>query len=171
MNRSPEPCETIGQRIGRLRQQLDLTQQALADRIAVSRVAVSHIEMDLSIPGERTILLLASVFQCHPAELVAGTTYPQAKAERLPETVAWYTPLDVDLKLLENDLHWLQTLSPGPDAPGLAGKPARQRLSACVYGRWAGRLERWAAICLDPAQQARLAAAQRMLREHAGVLD
>lgn len=100
--------ESIGKRIAYHRQQNGYTQQALADRLAISRVAVSHIEADLSLPSERTITLLAGLFKCSPHELVEGTTYPQAKAERLPAIVAWYTELEVDLALLKNDLQWLK---------------------------------------------------------------
>ena len=56
------PGETLGERIGRLRSQLGWTQQELADRLAISRVAVSHLEMGISVPSERTIVLLAGVF-------------------------------------------------------------------------------------------------------------
>ena len=65
--------ETIGQRIAQLRQANGWTQQALAERIAISRVAISHIEMDLTTPGERTIALLAGVFKLSPQALVADT--------------------------------------------------------------------------------------------------
>ena len=57
-------------------------------RLGVSRTAVSHTEAGLSIPGERTVALLAGLFGMEPHELVAGTDYPSAKAERLPVVVA-----------------------------------------------------------------------------------
>ena len=38
-------------------------------------------------PGERTVALLAGLFKIEPHELVAGTDYPLAKAERLPVVV------------------------------------------------------------------------------------
>ncbi len=83
--------ETIGKRIVKLRQKDGLTQQSLADRLAISRVAISHIEMDLVIPSERSITLLAGIFKLTPATLVEGTTYPRAKAERLPEFTCLFT--------------------------------------------------------------------------------
>jgi transcriptional regulator with XRE-family HTH domain len=55
--------ESIGKRIARLRQERGWTQQDLATRLASSRVAVSHIEMDLIIPSERTVTLLAGLFK------------------------------------------------------------------------------------------------------------
>jgi transcriptional regulator with XRE-family HTH domain len=39
--------ETIGRRLARLRQEQGWTQQTLAARLAISRVAVSHYEMKL----------------------------------------------------------------------------------------------------------------------------
>lgn len=111
----PRNPEAIGKRVARLRTSLGWTQQMLADRLAISRVAVSHIEMDLTIPGERTITLLAGIFKMTPAELVHHSTYPNAKADRLPLSVCSYTPLEVDLALLENDLKWLERVSNAPN--------------------------------------------------------
>ena len=75
-------AESFGKRIARLRQQRGWTQERLAERLAVSRVAVSHIEMGLSIPSERTVVLLAGLFDTEPHLLVAGSNYPDAKRER-----------------------------------------------------------------------------------------
>lgn len=102
--------ETLGSRLGRLRTANGWTQQDLADRIAVSRVAISHFEMDLAVPSERTIALLAGVFKQEPLALVAGTYYPPGKAERLPLVVAWYTEVEKELCLLDRDLEWLRRL-------------------------------------------------------------
>src|SRR3954466_16354435 len=71
--------ENLGRRIAILRGSLGWTQQDLADRLALSRGAVSHIEAGLREPGERTITLLAGLFKVEPWELVAGTAYPEAK--------------------------------------------------------------------------------------------
>jgi transcriptional regulator with XRE-family HTH domain len=84
-----------------LRRDLGWTQQELADRVAISRVAISHVESGVSVPSERTITLLAGVFQLEPVELVADTDYPMAKAERLPVVVAQYTEVDLQLRLFE----------------------------------------------------------------------
>lgn len=106
----------IGKRIARLRQERGWTQQELATRLAISRVAMSHIEMGLSLPSERTITLLAGIFKMTPHQLVDGTTYPAAKAERLPPVTCCYTALEMDLALLENDLGWLEQLQARQDA-------------------------------------------------------
>ena len=96
--------EPLGRRIARLRAELRWTQQDLADRLAISRVAVSHLESGLSVPGERTVTLLAGLFKLEPHELVAGTSYPPAKAERLPVVVARYTEVELQLALLDRDV-------------------------------------------------------------------
>lgn len=147
--------QTIGQRIAALRQAHGWTQQALAERVAISRVAISHIEMDLSTPGERTIALLAGLFKLSPQALVADTTYPRAKAERLPAVVCSYTALELDLSLLENDLAWLDRL---PESGN------RWRLLEEVRARWLPRLEQWRQEVMEPQQQEQLDAAFAALR-------
>ena len=62
----------------------------------------------MTVPGERTVVLLAGVFKVEPRELVAGTSYPLAKAERLPSVTARYTEIELLLVLLDNDLAWLE---------------------------------------------------------------
>jgi len=100
--------ESLGRRLAAFRAKLGLTQQELADRLAVSRTAVSHLEAGMTVPGERTVVLLAGLFKVEPHELVAGTTYPIAKAERLPAVAARYTEVEMLLLLLDNDLAWLE---------------------------------------------------------------
>lgn len=102
------PPERIGRRIARLRTQRGWTQERLAERIAASRVAISHIEAGLAIPSERTIVLLAGLFAQEPHELVEGTDYPPARAERLPINACRYTEIAFQLALLRRDLEWLE---------------------------------------------------------------
>jgi transcriptional regulator with XRE-family HTH domain len=148
------PLEPIGKRIARLRNDSGWTQQSLADRLAISRVAISHIEMDLTFPGERTITLLSGIFKLTPHELVAGTTYPKAKADRLPETVCWYTQLEQDLALLDNDLKWLKLLS---------GQFNQTRLLTQVQGKWSKLLSKWMERTIDDREREKIAAAQEKL--------
>ncbi len=112
--------DKLGARIARYRTALGWTQQELAERIAASRTAISHFEMDIAVPSERTIVLLAGLFRCEPHELVANTYYPPAKSDRLPAVAARYTEVEKELCLLEHDLsmlaewdrandHWWQT--------------------------------------------------------------
>jgi transcriptional regulator with XRE-family HTH domain len=93
----------LGQRIAALRAGRGWTQQELAERLAISRVALSHLEAGMSTPGERTIALLAGLFKLEPHELVEGTSYPPAKAERLPVVVCRYTEVELQLRLLALD--------------------------------------------------------------------
>jgi transcriptional regulator with XRE-family HTH domain len=145
--------ETLGKRIARLRQESGWTQQALATRLAISRVAVSHFEMDLILPSERTVTLLAGLFKLSPQALGEGTTYPPAKAERLPLTACCYTPLERDLALLENDLGWLSRLADDP-----------RRLAADVQAQWRARLAAWQEKVVDEADLARLKAAMEKIQ-------
>jgi transcriptional regulator with XRE-family HTH domain len=121
MNPSPDPpsarpagpaSEALGVRIGRLRTGMGLTQAELAARVAVSRVALSNLESSRSVPGERTVALLAGVFGMEPHELVAGTAYPSAKAERLPTVTARHTEVELQLALMDRDLRWLEGAPP-----------------------------------------------------------
>ena len=136
--------ETLGQRIARLRAARGWTQQEVADRLAISRVAVSHLEAGLSTPGERTVTLLAGLFKCEPADLVAGTAYPLAKAERLPLAACRYTEAELQLALLERDADWIRRLG---------GAPAAGQLGRELRDQWALRLERLARDTLDPRER------------------
>lgn len=146
--------ETIGKRIASLRQEHGWTQQSMAGRLALSRVAVSHIEMDLSIPSERTITLLAGLFKISPYELVNGTTYPLAKAERLPEVACTYTPLEMETLLLENDLAWLKRLE---------GAPRHAQIASELWDHWIERREEWDLDTLGQQDKAKLSRAWQAL--------
>ena len=104
------PDETLGQRIAKLRARRSWTQERLAEQLAASRVAVSHFEMGLALPSERTIVLLAGLFKLEPHELIAGTGYPAAKAERLPPVACRYTEVEFQLALLRRDMEWATRL-------------------------------------------------------------
>ena len=103
----------LGRRIGELRSAFGLTQQDVADRLGVSRVAVSHIEAGMSVPSERPVVLLAGLFKVEPHELVDATMYPIAKAERLPPVAARHTDVELQLALCENDLGWVERTGRG----------------------------------------------------------
>ncbi len=147
------PLQSIGKRIAQLRAEHGWTQQTLAARLAISRVAVSHIEMDLITPSERTITLLAGLFKCTPHELVEGTLYPQAKAERLPAVACCYTQLELDLALFENDLAWMAKLE---NLQSLKVEEEIQR-------HWAKALANWAEHSIDEQEREMIAAAQQKL--------
>lgn len=113
MREQSDHHERLGRRIAGHRAKLGWTQQELAERLAISRVAVSHLEAGMSTPGERTVALLAGIFKVSPHHLVAGTDYPTAKADRLPAVVAQHTDAELQLALFDNDVHWLERATPG----------------------------------------------------------
>jgi transcriptional regulator with XRE-family HTH domain len=135
--------EHIGRRIARLRADLRWTQQDLADRLAISRVAVSHVESGMSDPSERTVTLLAGLFKLEPHELVADTSYPTAKAERLPTVACRYTEVELQLRLLDRDID--------------AGVDLRE---------WPGRLAALEALAHDRRERAAVSAAARRLAQY-----
>ena len=141
--------ENLGRRIAEQRAKLGWTQQELADRVGISRVAVSHLEAGMTDPGERTVTLLAGVFKLEPHELVAGTTYPRAKADRLPLVTTRYTEVEHQLALLENDLAWLER----HDDPS-------------VRAAWAVRLLALLDTTHDAGERALVEAARRRVRGH-----
>ena len=141
---SPEP---LGQRIARLRNESGWTQQELADRVAISRVAVSHLELGISVPSERTVALLAGAFKLEPPALVAGTTYPDAKAERLPLVAARYTEVELQVRLLHYDLAWLVRV---------ASSTERAALAAELLVSWRRRLGELEAATVDQRERALL---------------
>src|SRR2546423_14877891 len=116
-------AENLGRRIARLRGELGWTQHDLATRLAISRVAVSHLEAGLTVPSERTVTLLAGLFKLEPWELVENTSYPQAKAERLPPVAARYTEVELQLRLMEAELERVD--GSGGGGPGQAGRRPR----------------------------------------------
>src|SRR4051812_47976650 len=142
------PCwhmaENLGRRIASFRASLGWTQQDLADRLAVSRVAVSHIEAGLREPGERTVVLLSGLFKVEPWELVGGTAYPEAKAERLPAVACRYTEVELQLRLLELD--------------------EERGLDSTRRADWNSRLAALAKTTFDRRELDLLAAARRRLR-------
>lgn len=104
--------ERFGRRIAAHRAKLGWTQQQLAERLAVSRVAVSHLESGVSTPGERTVALLAGLFKVAPHDLVADTDYPSAKVDRLPVVVTQHTEVELQMALFDNDVGWFDAVPP-----------------------------------------------------------
>ena len=146
----PEVPEHLGRRIAAHRAKVGWTQQDLADRVGISRVAVSHLESGLSDPGERTVALLAGVFKLEPHELVAGTGYPTAKAERLPAVVARHTEVELQLALLDNDILWLEHAPPG--------------MARSLLDTWVAKLTLFTDTCVDRHERALLDEATARLR-------
>jgi len=146
----------LGRRIAYLRNAQGWTLQWPAERSAISRVAVSHIEMDLLVPSERTITLLAGLFKLEPLELVQGTTYPVSKAERLPLVSCRYTEMELQLALLRADMAWLTRLRDQPQRSDFAAEAQRD---------WQARLRRLSTEILDAGERQRLEVAWAELRD------
>jgi transcriptional regulator with XRE-family HTH domain len=144
-NHDDPPAHHVGRRIAAHRTQLGLTQQELASRVAISRVALANLESGRSDPGERTVTLLAGVFGMEPHELVQGTSYPEAKVDRLPLVAARHTEVELQLALLERDLRWLES--------------APVAVAARVLATWRADLAELAQRTYDPHQQRLLAGA------------
>lgn len=134
--------------MAKLRADLGWTQARLAERIAISRVALSHVEAGISVPGERTVTLLAGVFSQEPHELVAGTDYPLPKVERLPLTAARHTEVE----------HQLATLGAVLDVVDRVPPPLRHRLARDVRDQWRVRLAGVLHRTQDPDERRRLRA-------------
>lgn len=145
-----QPPESLGTRIARLRARRGWTQEELAARLAASRVAVSHFELGLALPSERTVVLLAGLFRLEPHELVAHTSYPAAKAERLPAVACRYTEVELQVELLRRDIEWVERCG---DAS------ARER----VVAEWRAKMAELAEQVYDTGELALLAEAQALL--------
>ena len=154
MSQSHQKAEPLGERIARLRTQRHWTQSYLAERLAASRVAISHFEAGLASPSERTIVLMAGLFGLEPLELVEGSNYPQAKAERLPLVTARYTEVDMQLAWLEKDLVWLARIKQ-PELITQAHK--------LVYADWYDVLSRRMRDSHDKQERERLREALKIL--------
>jgi transcriptional regulator with XRE-family HTH domain len=153
----PPGTGSLGQRIAALRAERRWTQQQLADRLGISRVAVSHLETDLNTPGERTIALLAGLFRMEPHDLVGGTSYPTAKADRLPLVVARWTEVEHQLALLHRDLAWLDRLA---DGEGSWRGDEEQ-----VLASWEAGLAKLADAAVEASEAEAVSAALRAVRD------
>lgn len=152
----PAGVSSLGQRIAGLRVERGWTQQQLADRLGISRVAVSHLETDLNTPGERTVALLAGLFRMEPHDLVSGTSYPVAKADRLPLVVNRWTEVEHQLALLDRDLWWLDRV----EAPPLPRSVVEE-----VLAGWEVALSKLAADVTDPTEAEALSEARRRVAD------
>ncbi len=152
----PSGPSSLGARISSLRAERGWTQQHLADRLGISRVAVSHLETDVNTPSERTVAMLAGLFRVEPHELVDGTSYPVAKSDRLPLVVARWTEVEHQLALLARDLWWLD---------GGAGVAPPPEAADQVLLDWEVGLAKLAARVLDDEGAAAVAAARRTVAD------
>lgn len=151
--------EPFGRRIAKQRAELGWTQARLAERVAISRVALSHLEAGLSVANERTVALLAGAFGVEAHDLVAATDYPNAKRERLPLVVARHTEVDLRLARLAADLAWIEPLL----VDGAEADARWWRLGFDALQRWADELAELAVATVDAHERSRVDAARRQV--------
>lgn len=75
---------TLGQRIHELRTAAGLSQEQLAERLDVSRQAISKWELDASTPDLERLVLLSRLFSVSLDQLASGTL-PGAAAPKEPD--------------------------------------------------------------------------------------
>lgn len=75
---------TIGERIKLLRTKNQMTQQALADRVHISRQSISKWEQDLAWPSFANIVIISDTFDVSLDELIRGDAEFIANLERKP---------------------------------------------------------------------------------------
>ena len=80
-------CEVMkyGDRIAYLREQNNLTQQQLADKIGVTRASLSHYEKNRREPDYETLQKLADFFEVSVDYLLGRTDKPTASGSPRPE--------------------------------------------------------------------------------------
>jgi transcriptional regulator with XRE-family HTH domain len=142
-NDARSPLQPFGRRVRDRRTALGLTQHQLSSRVAMSRAALSHLEAGITVASERSVCLLAGVFDLEPHDLVAGTDYPIGKAERLPLFVARHGHVDLTLAVLQCDLTWCDRLEDSA-------------VTSRVINDWLVRLVDDASNTLDPGERSRL---------------
>ena len=77
--------QTVGKTIATLRQQADLSQQALADLCSVTHQAVSKWEKGLALPDMQTMLFLSKYFSVSMEDILTGNLPVSADGEKAPE--------------------------------------------------------------------------------------
>jgi transcriptional regulator with XRE-family HTH domain len=129
-----------------------MTQQQLADRLAISRVSVSHVESSLTVPSERTVTLIAGLFKVEPWQLVRDTDYPLARAERLPAVVARHTQAELVCAVVDALIESLTDRD--------------RRAARIVLEPWHARITGELDTCCDERERTLLVDAQRRI-DHA----
>lgn len=73
----------FGEQIKKLRKDQSLTQQEMADKIGVSRQAVSNWENDKNLPDIEMLIIMSQVFRISLDELILGGTQMNNMTEKL----------------------------------------------------------------------------------------
>lgn len=77
---------TIGQRISELRKKYSYSQEYVAEKLGVSRQAVSKWENDTTAPDTYNLIALAELFNVSVEYIAVGKQYEQAEVLNLPQS-------------------------------------------------------------------------------------
>ncbi len=84
----------LGKNIARLRQQNNMTQEMLAEKIDVSTVFISQLETSIRKPSLDTILKLTDAFDT-TVDILIGNNSPQAKIDEIMYLLQDRTPSEL----------------------------------------------------------------------------
>lgn len=88
---------SFGTRITNLRKNLKLTQQELADKLGISRAALSHYEKDRRDPDSDTLIKLSEFFDVSIDYLLKGEDYRSKAKEILDNPETQYAARDGEI--------------------------------------------------------------------------
>lgn len=125
---------TLGQRLCQLRSRAGLSQDALAERLGVSRQSVSKWETDGSVPELDKLVRLSQVFGVTLDELVKGTTDAPSgsEANNRTETPQGAKNTPPDMAGTQDTFHMSQTTAAPQDTAELL-RLHRQKLTGIVF--------------------------------------
>ncbi len=146
--------ESTGARLARLRRAQNITQEALAERLGVSRQAVSKWESDLAYPETDKLLRLSRLYGVTVDYLLTGETptavpHTTQKVPSEPSTKAASTPLDTPVRdtatATENTAKTKKnakiTVTATVDPPGKTGAQPEENsdIFGSILDSWANR--------------------------------
>ncbi len=95
----------------------------------------------MRVASERTVVILSGVFGLAPLDLVSGTSYPLAKAERLPIIAALYTEVSLTLAVFQAESNLMKELAV-PETKTASWAAGWARRLSDMRDRWPDRIER-----------------------------
>ena len=112
---------TLGERIARKRKELGLSQEALGERLGVSRQAIYKWESDASLPEIEKLIALGGIFSV-PVGWLLGVEELPPEGEAAPEGELTQEQLAMVREIVDG------YLAAGPDAGAPSPKKKRGRL-------------------------------------------
>lgn len=93
-------AEAVGRAIAKQRVRCGMTQEDVAERLAIGNEAVSRIERGLVIPNIARLFDFASIFQCKAADLLSEVSHlPDDQANRISQWLGVLNAADRQLVL------------------------------------------------------------------------